>query len=866
MAVELCLLLLLLFCGSTISEVQPIYKPPPGTLDFGFVPAKTYDTGAYHEPGPIGILFKIVNAFLYLVQPNSFPQDLIRKLAQQKFGNTQGDYQKPENVVLTLQAIYYEIGFIVSAALGLLFILLLPLVGLCFCMCRCCDNCGGEMHQRQKKNADCQRSCFATFLFVASLIIRQVVGVLCAYAANQHLTNQVRGAKKLVNSNFKDLKIFLNDTPAQIDYLVSQYNTTKDKALSDLNNVGPLLGSRVQEQLGKEVHPALDAVLTMAGAIRETKEALENVSVSVEVLQEGTERLHANLTDAKMHLGNTLNDSACSAAQAASTCNIIRNSLNQLNINANFSGLPGVSSQLAKVNDVLKIDLSSLVQKGYAAFNDTPDLVVNQTRNILSDIKNVLESIGSNITTFAKTLPVQKILADLTIYLTQSEAYVQDYFPVVEQYDFYRWLGCLILCCMVVLILVFYYLGLLCGTCGYDKHASPTTRGCISNTGGNFLMAGVGFSFLFSWVLMIVVVLTFVTGGNVEKLVCEPFEDKTLFKVLDTPYLLNQHWKNYLSGILFKNPNINLTFEKVYSDCKENKGIYTSLQLEHLFNINEFLNISMYTEDVALKIEHIQINLSKIILLDEIGKENLLNFSSSGIEGINFAAYLTEINKSVTKVDLLSFANDLEARADQLPKGALENALKGHANNIRMIHNQQVVPLEQAMSTLNQSIRLLKRTSSELTVKVKNVISAVNAAQLLINNNASLVIVQETKKYMDTIVGYFEQYIEWVKESIAVEVAACKPIANVIDTAVDIFLCSYITDSVNTFWFGLGGSSIFLIPAIIFAVKLSKYYRRMDTEDVYDDVETIPMKTTENGNNGYHKEHLYGIHNPVFTR
>uniref|UniRef100_A0A8C3JJY2 Prominin 1 n=1 Tax=Calidris pygmaea TaxID=425635 RepID=A0A8C3JJY2_9CHAR len=747
MAVELCLLLLL-FCGSTISEVQPIYKPPPGTLDFGFVPAKTYDTGAYHEPGPIGILFKIVHAFLYLVQPNSFPQDLIRKLAQQKFGNTQGDYQK---------AIYYEIGFIVSAALGLLFILLLPLVGLCFCMCRCCDNCGGEMHQRQKKNADCQRSCFATFLFVASLIIRQ------------HLTNQVRGAKKLVNSNFKDLKVFLNDTPAQIDYLVSQYNTTKDKALSDLNNLFLTLFFFLKKNKNKQLY--------ILAAIRETKEALENVSVSVEVLQEGTERLHSNLTEVKTHLSNTLNDSACSAAQAASTCNIIRNSLSQLNINANFSGLPGVSSQLAKVNDVLKIDLSSLVQKV----------------GFLTDIKNVLESIGSNITTFTKALPVQKILADLTIYLTQSEAYVQDYFPLVEQYDFYRWLGCLILCCVLVLILVFFYLGLLCGTCGYDKHASPTTRGCISNTGGNFLMAGVGFSFLFSWVLMIVVVLTFVTGGNVEKLVCEPFEDKTLFKVLDTPYLLNQHWKNYLSGLLFKNPNINLTFEKVYSDCKENKGIYTSLHLEHLFNINEFLNVSMVSKE----------SMSELMIIFDGWRS---------------------------------------------PKGALENALKGHANNIRVIHNQQVVPLEQAM------------------VKVKNVISAVNAAQLLINNNASFVIVQETKKYMDTIVGYFEQYIEWVKESIAMEVAACKPIANVIDTAVDIFLCSYITDSVNAFWFGLGGSSIFLIPAIIFAVKLSKYYRRMDTEDVYDDVETIPMKTTENGNNGYHKEHLYGIHNPVFTR
>lgn len=58
---------------------------------------------------------------------------------------------------------------------------------------------------------------------------------------------------------------------------------------------------------------------------------------------------------------------------------------------------------------------------------------------VLLDIKSVLESIGSNITTFTKMLPVQKIVADLMVYLTQSEAYVQDYFPVVEQYDFYRY-------------------------------------------------------------------------------------------------------------------------------------------------------------------------------------------------------------------------------------------------------------------------------------------------------------------------------------------------------------------------------------------------------------------------------------------
>lgn len=56
-----------------------------------------------------------------------------------------------------------------------------------------------------------------------------------------------------------------------------------------------------------------------------------------------------------------------------------------------------------------------------------------------SDIKNILENVGSNITAFTKKLPIQEILTDFTVYLTQSEAYVEDYFPLVEQYDFYRY-------------------------------------------------------------------------------------------------------------------------------------------------------------------------------------------------------------------------------------------------------------------------------------------------------------------------------------------------------------------------------------------------------------------------------------------
>lgn len=72
--------LLLLCWGLTSGEVDvqatepETPSSPSRTLDFGYVPAGVYETVAHYEPGPIGILFHMVHAFLYMVQPNAFPE------------------------------------------------------------------------------------------------------------------------------------------------------------------------------------------------------------------------------------------------------------------------------------------------------------------------------------------------------------------------------------------------------------------------------------------------------------------------------------------------------------------------------------------------------------------------------------------------------------------------------------------------------------------------------------------------------------------------------------------------------------------------------------------------------------------------
>uniref|UniRef100_A0A8D3A8F1 Prominin 1a n=1 Tax=Scophthalmus maximus TaxID=52904 RepID=A0A8D3A8F1_SCOMX len=794
---------------------------PDAALDFGYVPAGLYETLAHYEPGPIGILFHMVHTFLHAVQPNAFPQGK----------NTSPTRCPPENIVLTLQAIYYEIGFLVCAAVGLLFTVLLPLVGLFFCLCRCCDNCGGEMHQRQRKNADCRRGLLGTLLFSTS------IGVLCAYAANQNLSSQVKNIRRLVNSNMRDLHTFANDTPMQIDYLISQYATAKKKVIYDLNHIGPLLGGRIHDQLDKEVHPALDRVLNMAGAMRETKEALENVSVSLEVLQEGTGKLNFNLSLVRAGINRTLSDPGChdekSDATTAQLCRNIRQSLSQLHIGANFTRLPCL---LRNLSVFFFYDSVLLPSQGYSSLNDTPHMVIEQTRSVVeSDLCYLYYGLYDFLTfpaAFPKAFPVQSTLSNFTILISHTHAKIEDYYPEIDKMDFYRWIGCIGLCCVVVLVLAFNYLGLLCGTLGYDKHASPTTRGCISNTGGTMLMAGVGFSFIFSWVLMGLVTVLFLAGGNMEKLGCEPFRTRELFKVVDTPYLVHPEWKNFIPGYMYNDSDLELTAESLYSTCKENKGIYLAMRLDKVFNISSFMNTTLVSTHTSL--DSVKIDLRGIILLEAEGKQNLLDFSEAGLAEINYADYLEEVNKGVTVVDLLSYARELEAQTDLMPRGALQTALKGHSGTLRQIHSQQITPMEQAMSALNQSMRFLERTASDLPNKVLAVLEAIEAAQYLISRNATHLINQESGKYTATIVGYFHQYIEWVKTSLAMEVAPCKPFSNMVDTA-EIIACSFLVDSMNTFWMGLGCSTLFLLPSIVLAVRLSKHYRRMDTEDVYDE-------------------------------
>lgn len=97
--------------------------------------------------------------------------------------------------------------------------------------------------------------------------------------------------------------------------------------------------------------------------MRDTKEALENVSMSLETLQEATTKLHRSLQSEHTSLSNTLNDPACSSGNATHTCNSIRDALDQLAVSANFNGVIHTHTHTHLVGFIVHTNVSHSMRK-----------------------------------------------------------------------------------------------------------------------------------------------------------------------------------------------------------------------------------------------------------------------------------------------------------------------------------------------------------------------------------------------------------------------------------------------------------------------------------------------------------------------
>ncbi|CAM5130369.1 unnamed protein product [Eretmochelys imbricata] len=771
-------------------EYQPEPVPPAGSL-----------------PG----LTSMVHSFLGLVQPNAFPAELLTNLIQQK-----NDIMDP---AVYKEVLVYEVGFLVCTAIGLLFIVLMPLVGFCFCCCRCCGNCGGTMYQKQSKRTGCQRrTLFLSVLLVTTLLL---AGNVCAFISNDRVSRAVNGSFGALNTTLDNLSIFIRSIPQQVDIITDNSKVPVSQANRSLQDIGPILGSRIISAVGEETYGALGSAMRLLEVTDLVEQELRAVNESGQHLQQLQGELTQNLSSLQEQINRTLQSCGHPCSQV---------SVSGLAPEANFSMVPDVSSQLELLSNLTSANLSAVLQQANETLNETPRRVEEQSQNVVADAQSQLAEVRRKIGGVRSEIPVLDTLGNVTAMLDSIAKQASDYEPQVTTYDSYRWIVGICLCCLVLLIVLCYLLALALGALGLKPSVLPIERSCLSNSGGEFFMAGVGFSFLFSWLLMLLVLVTFLLGGNVYTLVCQPWHRGQLLQFLETSELTASFNLSKMLGL----QGGTVSLSGVYNNCQHNEPLWPTLQLGQAVPLDELLNISQYTGEINAAFDRLNISLDPVTFLSQSQKQMLRDVGTSGLQP-NFTGFLQQLERNVTQQDLLALAEQLEALANVTAQdnATRKQELRQEASELRQINGQIGSRFPPEMQALKRSIRTLQATTPQVPARINDTLQQIEDAQTFLDTRASESIKNENQAFLNTLLGYFDSYIAWAKRTLTEEVGRCEPVAKTTDVAETV-ICSYVVDSLNGFWFSLGWCTMFLLPGVILAVRLAKFYRRMKIADIYD--------------------------------
>ncbi|NXH13397.1 PRM1A protein, partial [Bucco capensis] len=373
---------------------------------------------------------------------------------------------------------------------------------------------------------------------------------------------------------------------------------------------------------------------------------------------------------------------------------------------------------------------------------------------------------------------------------------------------------------------------------GLKENVLPTQRSSLSNAGGNFFMAGVGFSFIFSWLLMLLVLITFVLGGNIYMLVCESWRSQQIFQLLDTPGLIPGFNLSELLGQEAGTAN----FSEMYRQCQQDAALWQALHLDQSMSLDKLLNTSQYTEEISMVFEKMNITLSSISLLSQSQRDLLLNASQAG-QPPNFNLTLEQLHEHVTQGSLLDLAAELEQLTDKVGTDVKED-LKVYAHKLRKLDKEMQMSFSGLLQSLEDNIYSVQSGAARLKAQTKAALDKAKETQEFLEREMANITKNETRAFLEMLLEFFETYISWAKSELTRDVACCKPIAQTLDN-MEAIACDYILDSLNALWFSLGWCTFFLLPSIILAVRLAKFYRRMDIADVYRN-ETLEMPPTFN--------------------
>lgn len=691
---------------------QTTLNPLPQTPDYKA-------TGVEYDDGGMGPLFNFARSFINTALPGDFPEDFIK-----------GAIDDPGKVISEPTKILGMFkGYVAAIAVGILFIVIMPIVGTCFCCCRLCGNCGGNRHQKPSDSIHCTRRVFASIVF--GLTVFTLVGNICTYVSNDRMTTALNEVGDIVDKNLDDIDTFFDHTVKQAEVLGPEnLNITRKAILKKLD----------METLKNDFTVLVVDTITN-GALTKMEQNINYTVTSFEAVTAALKKVQ----------------------QASNSC-VSPCGLNPPTV---ISSTTESQFNSFKQNDPVKKVKEEI---GTQISNNLGTLTTTRT-----DVAAAFESMYQNVSQMVNKIKDFKTKASNGIDIPKYKNDVKTYTETAKKYDQYRHTGGLALSGVITLIVSLQFFGLVFGSLGQGCNTLPTDRGCVSNSGGNFLIASVAFIFLFSWLLMLLTTITFAVGSLLERFVCQPLAppDFHFLQIAESKF----NAKDVLGA----------SMADVLKDCQSGEAAYKAFHLEKKFDIN--------TVDTKLRDQLKVINdkmQTKLQSLSTLGTGNAEAKASASMDQLIIVlgsityTVPTPVSPSLLPADYRDALNELKSALDKL------ESIKSNATAWK-----------------NEFSADLSKVNSQISGKASGL----------------------TQQFIEEISLIAKQYVNDTKTSILSKVGQCTPLWNLYDSVIIVSFCKYIVDAFNGFWFSIGWCLFFFVPSIIFSVKLAKHYRTMEPDD-----------------------------------
>ena len=699
----------------------------------------------------------------------------------------------------------YLIGYAICAAVGIVLLVFIPLIGVLVGCFRCCGNCGGKTLPRDPKNANCGRGCcgFLLFFFVSFALAGGIIMIVTCMDLQTKLSSDQSVFDDVANS-VNGLSDYTGDTVDEIQTAtLGRYHYVSQKVFNKLDSI--------VITLDKETNASgyLDGLGSFSSSLPVLDTSVHTVNSSADNYEISRLNLDKYITQVKANVSALLESCPSAACMEANI------SVQALTTDAQFTDIH-VEYLMIALSEAIAGGLPANIDKGIASYsnaintaNQTIQAEVNEARTASADVE---DEINDYIKRARDNLNSTVLKENADAVLDVKKEGIESHYIYIPLAVF------LALAILLLLVVLALYTGLLYGTT--CKRASPgKSSSCTWKSGACCLITGLFLLFLFFSLLMLVLVALFLGGGLAHTEVC-----RHIRYLPDSPIkaMVNEAVNSFLTD--FK-----IEVSQSYEDCARNKSIYTAFNLEaNGWNISGVVDVSQIVKEID-RIKKVNINLPTVNMITP-AVERVLTEMDTKFKKVtpDISTWIGETHKKVTTRDLNEVADQL---AGVLTDSSDPVQMQGYIDHLRNL-TEVVAEMERTKMSLGTALGTTNDILQGLNLAA--VISGLKAAQDTINTRGNEIISETAIKTADEVSNTLIETVDDIEVDVRDNIGRCYPVYAAVSNIVDAG-CVQLLYSLNAYWFALGMSLIFLLPAIICAFKLVGLYRRtLPFEEAHD--------------------------------